>query len=657
MKRFLISAAAAIVAMGCSESTTDTDFTTTDETAQAVELLINVSSNETSDEPSSRVALAEDEDGNLTTTWKSDDRLAAWVVESENTNYAAFYIDEFDETNSDNATFKGTIYKGDALRLIHPYNINTYSLDPKLILVNLSAQSVDMSNDGLSQMSDYTYMVSDEISIVETSAVPSTTMRHVGAALKVGLRFSNLPVEDLTIQSITLGRGCIPNDAAFNLYKDVMDDDFLAFSLSTSIKATITNSPTIEAYDAADADNTTYYICLNTLPFTIEANANIVMDITLASADGAPYAATYTITNGETAKEIGRATYTSLNYSCDMEGVESNYWESKAATEFAGGDGTEDYPYQISTPEQLAKLINDVNTNSTYYSGEYLLLTNDIDLSGSGWTPIGTSSTLSFQGTLDGGGYEVMGLYVNASTSELQGLFGRIKNCTIKNLGVSGSVSGYRHVGGIVGYAYNATISNCYNNATVTCSDQRVGGVAGYAGSCKITSCYNSGDVTSPNNTNGIGIGGIIGFDDGTSTVVSCYNSGDVTGVGYRIGGIVGHFNGGSATVKYCYNSGAVTRTIGSGYVAGLVGNTLGSTLECSYSLTGSSANLYCTSSDAPTIIEPVEEMSLEEMTDGTLLDLLNGYVTEYNATDPETPASPWVAGDDGFPTIDMTVE
>ena len=37
-------------------------------------------------------------------------------------------------------------------------------------------------------------------------------------------------------------------------------------------------------------------------------------------------------------------------------------WTDYAADAFAGGSGTEEDPYQIATPEQLAKLAADVNT-------------------------------------------------------------------------------------------------------------------------------------------------------------------------------------------------------------------------------------------------------------------------------------------------------
>ena len=57
-------------------------------------------------------------------------------------------------------------------------------------------------------------------------------------------------------------------------------------------------------------------------------------------------------------------------------------WTDYAADAFAGGSGTEEDPYQIATPEQLAKLAADVNTGvvNLSHSGEHFILTADLNL-------------------------------------------------------------------------------------------------------------------------------------------------------------------------------------------------------------------------------------------------------------------------------------
>lgn len=61
------------------------------------------------------------------------------------------------------------------------------------------------------------------------------------------------------------------------------------------------------------------------------------------------------------------------------------------ANSYAGGDGSKTNPYKIATAEQLAKLARDVNNGNTSqaFLGKYFKLTDDIDLSGGIWMPIG----------------------------------------------------------------------------------------------------------------------------------------------------------------------------------------------------------------------------------------------------------------------------
>ena len=71
------------------------------------------------------------------------------------------------------------------------------------------------------------------------------------------------------------------------------------------------------------------------------------------------------------------------------------------------------------------------------FAGLYFALSNDIDLEGHDWTPIGSGYN-SFQGHFDGDGYTVKGLKVNiqASNTVYVGLFGCVVSGTLRNLGV-----------------------------------------------------------------------------------------------------------------------------------------------------------------------------------------------------------------------------
>ena len=160
-------------------------------------------------------------------------------------------------------------------------------------------------------------------------------------------------------------------------------------------------------------------------------------------------------------------------------------------TVYMDGLGTAAYPYQISTADQL-KLFRDKVNNVTKEADTQICaeLTEDIDLNGEAWTPIGNyteGNQIYYEGTFDGGGHTVSGLNVTGKFRYVS-LFGAVKGGTIKNLTVAGNVShNYYstgldcHVGGIVGGALDAaTIENCSNNCSVTgSSSDYVGGIAG----------------------------------------------------------------------------------------------------------------------------------------------------------------------------------
>ena len=108
------------------------------------------------------------------------------------------------------------------------------------------------------------------------------------------------------------------------------------------------------------------------------------------------------------------------------------------ADKYAGGSGTKDNPYIISTDLELAKLANDVNTGSKMpmKSGEYFKLTKDIDLKHGIWTPIGSTKCIKkdpdryFAGIFDGDGHAIRNMHIewdNETGKEASwGLFTRL---------------------------------------------------------------------------------------------------------------------------------------------------------------------------------------------------------------------------------------
>lgn len=177
---------------------------------------------------------------------------------------------------------------------------------------------------------------------------------------------------------------------------------------------------------------------------------------------------------------------------------------------------TADKPYEISTAAQLAGLAQLVNSG-TNFSKKFIKLTADIKLneqdvptSENPWTPIGNSKK-KFQGTFDGDGHTVSGLYIGltdgwtASAGKLyQGLFGNVTG-TVQNLIVTGSVAvkntknkDVKYIGGVVGYT-SGTVQNCgfygtisakmvKSNAEVDCLNEN-GGIAGAAND-QVKNCW-----------------------------------------------------------------------------------------------------------------------------------------------------------------------
>jgi len=225
------------------------------------------------------------------------------------------------------------------------------------------------------------------------------------------------------------------------------------------------------------------------------------------------------------------------------------------------GSGTEKDPYLINNTAELAKLATDVNKGNLF-TNVYFLMTTDIDLGvapyNAGWTPIGNSYGLNFNGIFDGGSHVIQNLKVTG-TNSCVGLFGYVgTGGIVKNVGVgkNSTVGGGTNVGGVVGYNIG-TVTNCYNTGSVGGNSNYVGGVVGY-GNGTVTNCYNTGSVSG-----GYYVGGVAGIS--FKTITNCYNTGSVSGGNY-VGGVAGWSSG---TFTNCYNTGSVS---GGNYVGGVAG-------------------------------------------------------------------------------------
>ena len=261
-------------------------------------------------------------------------------------------------------------------------------------------------------------------------------------------------------------------------------------------------------------------------------------------------------------------------------GGEYTYTVSLAAAKDPGYTIESNGSYTVYNADGLMNVAELVNGGKTDIN---ITLDKNIDLTGKGWTPIGTNFDNSYKGTFDGGGHTITGLTVTTN-DQFVGLFGylnragTVKNVvmegiqitsnhmsgstggvagfswgTIENCSVSGSVSGTKCVGGVVGAQKAGSITGCSCSATVK-GTVCVGGVAGEKWGT-MTACYATGNVTleidSPKDLSG---GGLVGFNGG-SRVLACYAIGNVTSTGSSTGNVhIGGFLGDNyTTVTACY--------------------------------------------------------------------------------------------------------
>ena len=283
---------------------------------------------------------------------------------------------------------------------------------------------------------------------------------------------------------------------------------------------------------------------------------------------------TCTFTNGKT------FVYKMKNATDWQAGGEYTYTVSLAAAKDLGYTIESNGSYTVYNADGLLNVAKLVNGGKTDIN---ITLDKNIDLTGKGWTPIGTSFDNSYKGTFDGGGHTITGLAVTTN-DQFVGLFGylnragTVKNVvmegiqitsnhmfgctggvvgyswgTIENCSVSGSVSGTDCVGGVVGSQKAGSIIGCCTSATVK-GTHYVGGVAGEKWGT-MTACYATGNVTleiaSQKNLYG---GGVVGLNGG-SRVLACYATGNVTSTGSSTGNvhIGGLFGDSYTTVTACY--------------------------------------------------------------------------------------------------------
>lgn len=222
--------------------------------------------------------------------------------------------------------------------------------------------------------------------------------------------------------------------------------------------------------------------------------------------------------------------------------------------------------YEISNAGMMywfAALVNGDETHADFNAQNASakgVLVKNIDLENREWNPI-----MKFSGSFDGQGNSISSFKIN-STSSNSGLFGTAYG-TITDFTLNGEIklsADGDKVGGVVGYADGATVTNVTSNVNISNTSgvlRHTGGVIGYVENKEtvVEKCINYGNVNIINSTDCFG--GVVGYSNAGARIKDCANHGSISATedGAYVGGILGYVNNTNPTLKDCYNYGNVS--------------------------------------------------------------------------------------------------
>ncbi len=177
----------------------------------------------------------------------------------------------------------------------------------------------------------------------------------------------------------------------------------------------------------------------------------------------------------------------------------------------------------VGTADELVSVFRNANNWD-----DNITLTADIDLTGKAISPAGDYDK-PFSGTFDGAGYTIKGVNIS-SEYHATGLFGVIKNATIKNVTVEGYVE----------CTFGADIEKFSAETKVDGLYSGTGAVVGVVlTGCTLENVVNKAEVLGAGNCGGVA-GIIYNFEDGTVNLIGCENYGTVDSTVGNVGGVFG---------------------------------------------------------------------------------------------------------------------
>lgn len=234
-------------------------------------------------------------------------------------------------------------------------------------------------------------------------------------------------------------------------------------------------------------------------------------------------------------------------------------WDGSTAETYAGGSGTQEAPYLVSTAAQLRKAAGETNNKGVYYK-----LTNDIYLNGdetTDWATFdwenatglnqwfgrwGLDAADQFNGNFDSCGYTVYGIYYKDSLDNQGGTRCALfpvtgPNAVISNVIIRESfIQSNYSAGSVIGETTSndagdkACVSGCYADNTVIVKGYAyAGGIVGTGQRTDFKNCGFTGTVSIVTGTNASGIMGDIWS---LGTMNNCY------AVGYQLSANMNNF-------------------------------------------------------------------------------------------------------------------
>ncbi len=211
--------------------------------------------------------------------------------------------------------------------------------------------------------------------------------------------------------------------------------------------------------------------------------------------------------------------------------VHSATWADSGAYSYTWYDKNQT-DFYISSSAELAGVAVLVNTNLTSFEGKTIHLTNDINLAGTEWIPIGTDNN-TFKGNFDGQGHSITNMYVDTS-NDYNGFWTQLSNVTIQDVTLEGKVTVTKGYTALL--AAKVENSN-FKNVNVT-SQVAFNKDSGF-GSTTLSFSYRMGGLAAISNScdyENVSVDNVFNFTFGNSNGSNCYGKFDL-----YIGGISGY--------------------------------------------------------------------------------------------------------------------